>query len=164
MRVTALAALLLLIAAPACAEHPAVEAASANLWVKRTPQRTDPPDMAWKDRRGRAVMARNKAAGVPGMNVTVQFPPDSAELDEAQQLALHMLTREWRADPKVQLLWIRTGADPLARKRAEELRRALAGKGFPWERIFLDPSPLPCEAEECGSANRQGVVTVVEAR
>jgi len=73
----------------------------------------------------------------------------------------------------VRLLWIRAGSDAapfeiggeaLARKRADVLRRALAGKGFPWDRIFLDEPRAPCDAGDCRRTNRQGVITVIEAR
>lgn len=164
------AAALLLAPLAVRAEHPAVEAAAANLWVSRPPPRDAAPDLKVIERRAHAGAAENRAAGVPGMTVTVEFPPDSAELDDAQRLALHMLTRELRDDPKVRLLWIRTGSygvpfdEALAKKRAEALRRATGGKGFPWERIFLDTAPAACEAGDCDRIARRGVITAIEAR
>lgn len=152
----------LLVAVPAAqAELPEVEAAAANLSVYRPPPREQAPDLTVTDRHGRTRTAANRTAGVPGMRVTVTFPPDSAQLDKAQALALYKLTREWRFTPGVQLLWVRAGGDaPLARKRAEALRRATGGKGFPWKRIWLDPT-WECEGELC---DRQGTITVIERR
>lgn len=159
-RVAVLAGMLLL-ALPARAEIPEVEAAAANLWVHRPPARGEEPALTLKDRRGREKPAQNKSAGVPGMNVTVQFPPESAELDEAQKLALYKLTREWRATRGVRLLWLRAAGDaPLARKRAEALRRATGGKGFPWDKVYLDLAPVDCAGDAC----QQGTITVIEAR
>ncbi|MGE5515297.1 MAG: hypothetical protein ACM31D_05695 [Bacteroidota bacterium] len=163
-----LAAVLALTTVPALAEIPEVEAASANLWVKRASPRADEPNLALKDRHGRIRKTHNHSAGVPGMMVTVQFPSDSAELDEAQKLALYKLTREWRATQGVRLLWVRAGGDDgnsaLARKRAEALRRATGGKGFPWKKVYLDPAWEPCNGDDCGERNRQGIITVIEAR
>lgn len=155
------AAVLTLVATPAWAELPAVEAAAANLSVFRPPPRDDAADMAVIDRRGRPREVDNRAAGVPGTRVRVLFPAGSAELDGPQQHALHMLTRQWRDDPAVQMLWVRAGGEAgLARKRAEALRRATGGKGFPWQRIWLDPV-WQCAGDDC---DRQGMVTVIERR
>lgn len=161
MRRAAVAVGLLLLALPAHAELPEVEAASANLWVHRPPPRAGEPALALTDRRGRVKTASNASAGVPGMKVTVQFPPDSAELDAAQKLALYKLTREWRATKSVRLLWVRAAGDALlARKRAEALRRATGGKGFPWNKVYLDLAPVECAADEC----QHGTITVIQAR
>lgn len=152
---------MLLLTVTAHAELPEGEAASANLWVDRPPPRGEEPALALKDRRGRLKPAKNKSAGVPGMMVTVQFPPETAELDEAQKLALYKLTREWRATRGVRLLWVRAAGDaPLARKRAEALRRATGGKGFPWNKVYLDLAPVACAGDAC----QHGTITVVEAR
>lgn len=152
---------MLLLALPVRAELPEIEAASANLWVHRPPPRGEEPALALKDRRGRIKPAKNRSAGVPGTRVTVQFPPASAELDDKQQLALYKLTREWRFTKGVRLLWVRAAGDaPLARKRAEALRRATGGKGFPWDKVYLDLAPVECAGETC----RHGTVTVIEAR
>jgi hypothetical protein len=162
------AVLLAVVALPARAEIPEVEAASANLWVKRPPPRGDEPEVAVKDRHGRSKRTHNHSAGVPGMTVTVQFPPASAELDEAQKLALYKLTREWRATRGVSLLWVRAGGDgddaALARKRTEALRRATGGKGFPWKKVYLDAAWDACAGDDCEAFNRQGVITVIEKR
>ena len=161
VRAAALLVALLLASPVAHAELPAVEAAAANLTVHRPPPREEAADLTLTDRHGRTRAAANRAAGVPGMRVTVTFPPDSSQLDAAQALALHMLTREWRAAPGVQLLWVRAGGDAaLARKRAEALRRATGGKGFAWGRIWLDPA-WECQGEAC---DRQGTITVIERR
>lgn len=161
MRRAALLLGMLLLAVPAYAELPEVEAAAANLWVHRPPPRGEEPTLTLKDRRGREKAAQNKSAGVPGMTVTVQFPPDSAELDEAQKLALYKLTREWRFTKGVRLLWLRAAGDaPIARKRAEALRRATGGKGFPWDKVYLDLAPVACAGDAC----QHGTVTVIEAR
>jgi outer membrane protein OmpA-like peptidoglycan-associated protein len=163
-----LGAVLALAVVPAQAEIPEVEAAASNLWVKRPPPRADEPDLVLKDRHGRVKPTRNRSAGVPGTLVTVQFPPGSAELDEAQKLALYKLTREWRFTRGVQLLWVRAGGDgdnaALARKRAEALRRATGGKGFPWKKVFLDPAWGECGGDDCAAVNAQGTITVIEAR
>lgn len=164
---------LLLAGAAGAAEHPAVEAASANLWVKRPPPRAESPDLTLTDRRGRTRTAGNIRAGVPGTVITVEFPPDSAVLDDAQRLALHMLTRELRSDPAVKLLWVQagtdtppfeTGGDALAEKRADVLRRAMVGKGFPWKKVFIETAATPCGGDECRRASRQGRITVIGAR
>ncbi|HLO78568.1 MAG TPA: hypothetical protein VK196_19105 [Magnetospirillum sp.] len=162
------------VAAAAHAEIPEVEAASANLWVNRPPPRAEAPAMAIVGSHGRIRPAQNRAAGVPGMTVTVEFPVGSAELDDAQRLALYKLTREWRAIPGVRLLWVRAGADEaphetgggaLARKRAEALRRATGGKGFPWKKVWLDAAWETCTgSDDCRRTNRQGIITVIEAR
>lgn len=162
-----LAALVALAAVPARAELPEVEAASANLWVKRPPPRPDEDELAVKDRHGRLKRTHNHRAGVPGMVVTVQFPPASAELDDAQKLALYKLTREWRARRDVRLLWVRAGGDgdtALARKRTEALRRATGGKGFPWNKVYLDPAWDACAGDDCADHDRRGTITVIEAR
>lgn len=158
----AAAALALMLPLAAQAELPEVEAASANLSVSRPPAREAAAPLVRHASRNRLKTVSNPAAGVPGMVVTVQFPPGSAGLDDKQQLALYKLTREWRANPRVRLLWVRGGAgadeaggQALARKRAEALRRATGGKGFPWERVWLDP------AAETGA---QGLITVIESR
>lgn len=157
----ALALLALVLAPAAHAELPEVEAAAANLRVQRPAARASAPGLTLTDRHGRTRPAGNHAAGVPGMVVTVTFPAGSAELDAAQQLALYKLTREWRFTPGVQLLWLRAGGGaPLARQRAEALRRATGGKGFAWDRIYLDPS-WDCTGDDC---DRQGTVTVIERR
>lgn len=162
-----LAAIVALAALPAWAELPEVEAAAANLWVKRTPPRTSQDELEVKDQRGRPKRTSNHRAGVPGMVVTVQFPPASAELDEPQKLALYKLTREWRARRDVRLLWVRAGGDgdsALARKRAEALRRATGGKGFPWNKVYLDAAWDACTGDDCADHDRRGTITVIEAR
>lgn len=173
MKAAALAVAGLLLAVPVRAELPEVEAAAANLWVHRPPAREAPAELAIKDRFGRIKQAHNRAAGVPGMTVTVEFPVNSAELDDAQQLALYKLTRQWRFTPGIQLLWVQAGADvpphetggpALARKRAEALRRATGGKGFPWNQIYLDPAWQPCGDDACRRTSRRGVITVIERR
>ena len=139
----------------------AVEAAAANLSLFIPPPRDAGAEMTLKDRRGRARQTANHRAGVPGARVTVLFPAGSAELDDGQKHALHMLTRLWRDDPGVVMLWMRAGGEgKLARKRAEVLRRATGGKGFPWDHIWLDPV-WACTGADC---DRQGVVTVIERR
>lgn len=159
MRLAAAAVVLLLgLAGAAHAEAPEVEAASDTVAVHRPPPVERSPDIAVHGRRP----ARNSVAGVPGTVVTVSFPPGSAELDERQMRALWRLTRDWRADAKVKMLWVRARLDggdhDLARKRAEKLRRATGGQGFPWDKVFMD-RPDICEAD-CA----KGVITVIEKR
>ena len=103
----------LLLGAPAWAgELPEVEAAAATLRLVRPPPRTAGAEMTVRDHRGRPRPAVNRTAGVPGVRVEVLFPPGSAELDDAQKLALHMLTRQWRDDPAILMLWLRSGGEP----------------------------------------------------
>lgn len=158
MRRTAAVLLFLGLSGAAHAEAPEVEAAADTIAVHRPSPVERAPDIAVRGHRP----ARNGVAGIPGMTVTVAFPPGSAELDERQMRALWRLTRDWRFDPKVKMLWVRARLDgldhDLARKRAERLRRATGGQGFPWDKVFVD-RPDICEAD-CA----KGVITVIEQR
>lgn len=158
MRRTAAALLVLLSPLAARAEAPEVEAAADTIVVHRPPPVERAPAVAVHGRRA----SHNDVAGVATTVVVVTFAAGSADLDDRQMRALWRLTRDWRFDPKVKMLWVRArlddGGHDLARKRAEKLRRATGGQGFPWDKVFLD-RPDICEAD-CSA----GVITVIEKR
>lgn len=144
-----------------------------KVWVSQPPARGTAEDMVLTDSRGRTRQAGNQAAGVPGTTITVEFAVDSSQLQDNQRDALRELARNLKRDRSIKLLWIQPGVDhppyetgdaALAAKRGDVVRRALASRGFPWKKMFVDGPAQGCDADECRLTNRHTVITVIQSR